>query len=740
MGKAEILENLGEGHYRCAYKYGMEAIDAEVARLNVLLDENATAILTLTDQIAATTIDFTEAKASIDVIIREPGPKDKDWKKRLGEALAILNKFAVELKSAEAAKETAKVTREATIAKSLDLSALPREEERELWMANYSAEINPTGADIATIEVAGEARGENWALLWPAKNEAPIAFDRVMHGERTHALGISPSACFSAWAMLPGWQKYKPTFRVGKILEFKDGGFAKVQLQVPLTSSEQSLPIPPSDPMAVDAIFEKQTHERVPFEYMDCDSIAFKVGDEVLLKYKEQDSLQPVIIGFAHDPEPCAAINVFTANKERLRYRARKPGAWVSVRNIITPRFGSCYWTGESGAVSWVGWRARYFQARRPSIFPRIPNPDEDFTSTSLFHRGVDYGPCPGIVLGGCRKKGYLFVVCRVVTQETREVLYSCPLVGKKAWTEISGVDAAKWPVLAPWYFSQSGNAAASAKAIDALTATPGTQLVELSMPADKAALPPFSASFRVSSKVLNTIVYPPLMDGAESGEGSITTEHNFAVDYVGEALTTLDRVVDTRLGNYFAGGFSTKTAEERRIFVVCSALNLELEDFHTVDTRYFPEPPYQSVRLQKTPAQIDHLNITGGMGQVVSVTRRIDGTATTLGLATGTTTIAVSQTMTLASGTKKFSLLPLIQDASYAFSPSGASPTRDFLMLNSLFDAYFSLSPVAYTVVTRTGHLVTSMPLVQQARAMPPLPVSSPLRLRGSGGPIGAG
>lgn len=732
MGRATILENKSEGKYRCLYWYGTEIIAREQLIIGNKIIQFNHDVIALTDEITTLTAEFDAANTALQAVLAEPGPMTEDRKKRLSAALAALSGVGIKIKEKEAAKELTKLQKQEAVDRSLTLSALPESEERELWMADYSAEIEPTGADIPTAEVAGEAHGENWALLYPARGEAPLAFDQALHGEREHALAISPAACFAAWAMLPSWQKYRPSYRVGRILEMRDDGLAKVELQVPLVSSEQNLPIPPSDPMAVDVAFERQTHERVPFDYMDCGSIAFKVGDEVVIKYKEQDSTQPVIVGFAHDPEPCSAINVFTSNKERLRYSARDKGAWVSVRSSIVPRFGSCYWTGDGGAVSWVGWRARYFQARRPSIFPQFPDGDEDFTSTSIAFRGQNYGPCPGLVLGGCRRKTHLFAVCRV---GTREVLYSCPVVGKVVWTEIGGVDAAKWLVLTPWYFSQTGARAASSKGVDALTAQPGTQLVELQMPEGKV-VPPFSASFRVSEKVPHTIVFAPLLPGADSGEGTIVTEHSFAVDYVDETLVTLDRRVESRIGNYFFdGGSRIHTVEN--VTVLCGALSLEVQDWRYLQVRDFTADGTRTTQTLACPENIDHLNVTGGVGKVVRVTRRIDGRSEAFAPVGGGDTAhhTATQRMTLTSGVDKLNMLPVTRTATEVVND-------DSIALNSLFapNGLTSIFPLSYTVATRTGHLVTSMPLVAAGRAMPPLPVSSSLRVVGGGIPIGAG
>src|SRR5262245_38612716 len=170
-----------------------------------------------------------------------------------------------------------------------------------MWMADYSADIQPTGTDIPTAEIAGETYKDAPVVLYPAKNQAPELWTPGRFGDRYHALTMGKESCFASWSMFPGWQKYSPLYRIGKILSI-DGDLAKVQLYTPLISSEQNLPIPPSDPGAVD-VFERQTHEKVPFRYLDCGAAAFTVGDEVVIEYTGQHSVTPVIIGFADHPQ-----------------------------------------------------------------------------------------------------------------------------------------------------------------------------------------------------------------------------------------------------------------------------------------------------------------------------------------------------------------------------------------------------------------------------------------------------
>jgi len=103
---------------------------------------------------------------------------------------------------------------------------------------------------------------------------------------------MTPAQAFYNLAMLPGWQKWKPTYRYGTITGLT-GSIASVTLEEAL-SSQQDINVNQSASL-----------EDVPIEYMTCDGVAFEEGDEVLIKFEGQDFGSPKIIGFKDHPRRC---------------------------------------------------------------------------------------------------------------------------------------------------------------------------------------------------------------------------------------------------------------------------------------------------------------------------------------------------------------------------------------------------------------------------------------------------
>jgi hypothetical protein len=47
----------------------------------------------------------------------------------------------------------------------------------------------------------------------------------------------------------------------------------------------------------------------ITFDYMDCDSLAFSIGDRVVVQFSGQNWEAPVIIGFESHPKPCTILD-----------------------------------------------------------------------------------------------------------------------------------------------------------------------------------------------------------------------------------------------------------------------------------------------------------------------------------------------------------------------------------------------------------------------------------------------
>jgi hypothetical protein len=113
---------------------------------------------------------------------------------------------------------------------------------------------------------------------------------------------------------LPGWQKFKPTFRKGVCTAVDyDADKMSVSLDSAL-SSAQSL-----------NVNQASTLTNIPVVYMECNAEAFEVGDKVVVQFTGQNWANPRVIGFVGNPEPCINWPEVTI---KLKMRYNKTGGW----------------------------------------------------------------------------------------------------------------------------------------------------------------------------------------------------------------------------------------------------------------------------------------------------------------------------------------------------------------------------------------------------------------------------
>lgn len=122
----------------------------------------------------------------------------------------------------------------------------------------------------------------------------------------------SPEAVFFNLALLPGYQKWKPTFRRAKILLVKDNDLCDVELY-PAQSSQQNLNINHVSPTVGLILYD------VPVKYGDCNSAAFNNNDDVLVEFLEQDKNKPCVVGFLSNPKPCSVLKAVVNNGAKKR-------------------------------------------------------------------------------------------------------------------------------------------------------------------------------------------------------------------------------------------------------------------------------------------------------------------------------------------------------------------------------------------------------------------------------------
>lgn len=169
----------------------------------------------------------------------------------------------------------------------------PDDETVSAWCADYTEDLS---GDVGTIEIPGERQRP--VIIRPGYN-GRATYDFRRDGQLTPVAAMTGAAAFLAAAMLPGWQKWQPQYRVGIIIDRRIAGTGFL-FDVALDdehSTARNLSVNVSNNL-VD----------VPAEYMDIGSLIFDVGDRVVIEFITRDYQRPRIIGFESHPRRADAI------------------------------------------------------------------------------------------------------------------------------------------------------------------------------------------------------------------------------------------------------------------------------------------------------------------------------------------------------------------------------------------------------------------------------------------------
>lgn len=384
VGRATVTGNAGEGLYTIDLDYGSAEIARRVARLQGAADELDTSIQELADKLAelddergpivaalndAIALYADYKRQQMELEISAPPEPDESWqvmKRELDEMVDRYQTEVVELTGSLAETQgqfelaqrdlaNARLQRSNILARVADLQALSTTETRQAWCADYTEDA--TG-EVATVEINGEQPG---IIIAPGAPGASAA-----DGAMTHRMAMSPAATYANAALLPGWQRWSPTYRVGEITALS-GDLCTVQLDE-AASSAQGLGINPT-----------QTLEAVPIEYMECNGDAFELGDRVVVMLEGQSWANPKVVGFESNPRPCGVdIWVTSGFKAPSGYlyqvtsRVRRNlssvvESWVYSAPIAPSQIGGIAAISNSEAVS-VAYEYRQTETPRPVV------------------------------------------------------------------------------------------------------------------------------------------------------------------------------------------------------------------------------------------------------------------------------------------------------------------------------------------------------------------------------------
>lgn len=355
-----------------------------------------------------------------------------------------------------------------------------KKETKNLWCADLTEEM--TG-EVATIEVPGE----NVEQLVVPGFQANGRWENS-HGLLTPVACMTPASYFYNLAMLPGWQTFKPLYRLARITKITDGKANVVLLDDKANKSTQ--PAEPSDAEKIDIaprsiIDGKQVVlNDLPFEYMDCNEEPFAVDDEVVVYFAERTATSGRVIGFRKNPKPCRSSTVYVTttggriDSTRVKLDENDNPAWAHAKNLTGKVAAPAYWTGTLGSLSWKGPHTRHIWC--PEYFYPLSHSPSSVTideppGPQLYHKGA-LMLAPGTVIGACiHEATNKFVV--ITADGPTHLVYASPRDSAPTWTQIGSyqntpagsdgyatVGGVSVVGREPWFFNRDGSKACSVR------------------------------------------------------------------------------------------------------------------------------------------------------------------------------------------------------------------------------------------------------------------------------------
>lgn len=292
MGRATIDNDLGFGQYRVSLDFGQDTLTAKIAALQARIADLEAEQATLESNVTQAQSDVLTAQSNLNSAISSyrasieaggsTGKSEVQAATRLALAAQIL------LQDATSALKRNKFEIAEAQSRAEYLEGFNLTETRDVWCADYTLEAS---GSVATAEVPGEAD----AIVIVPGADAPVDAD----GAATARPAQESHQFYFNYAILPGWQKFSPTYRFGQITAIdRENDTCDITLEA-ATSSAQDLSVNQSDTLTA-----------VPIEYMTCDAAAFEVWDYVLVRFEGASWSSPKVVGFKEEPRPCAPAQI----------------------------------------------------------------------------------------------------------------------------------------------------------------------------------------------------------------------------------------------------------------------------------------------------------------------------------------------------------------------------------------------------------------------------------------------
>jgi len=370
MGRATILSGGPDGRYTIQIDSG------EARRTQLLAAANAN-VLQVQAAVNTLILEVAEKQASVDAefvsilalenayitAIQTYGPTDPRTGEAYiahGNALASVGGKVALLADAKTRLSEARLLLSSAQKRANRWNSLNLIQTRQAWCADLTETAAGT---VATLEIPGES---DLVLVAPGAPAATSGDGYLFSREL-----MSPEQAYFNAAILPGWQKYKPTFRRGVITALdEDNHRANVSLPNARSSAQRL------------GVNQSSSLTNVPVTYMTCNSAAFAVGDDVVVQFDGQAWSSPRVIGFVSDPRTCVSYNLASGSVSDLRLLPASRFILMSFtfRPSSPAHFASIVSSAASGAMS-----VFYRRAGRPAVQMFNYNPLPSSLGSAVF-------------------------------------------------------------------------------------------------------------------------------------------------------------------------------------------------------------------------------------------------------------------------------------------------------------------------------------------------------------------
>lgn len=286
MGKGTIVSGGTDGLYTVDFDYGSTRVDQLISYFETLIADLETAILDAESAESTASIALAAAQSALNAkIVSYRDDESSENKNAVEVATETVAERSVLKEKARIKIATLRYQKMALESRLASLEKIDTAERADVWCVDLTEDGS---GQVGTIEVNGEG---------PAKMLVPgCAAPETSDGLMTARGAQTPEQLFLNAAILPGWQKFSPTYRTGAISNIDyDNDTCTVTLDA-AASTAQSL-----------NINQATVLNDVDVQYMSCNSAAFDDGDKVVVKFVGQSWASPRVIGFVSNPKPCGS-------------------------------------------------------------------------------------------------------------------------------------------------------------------------------------------------------------------------------------------------------------------------------------------------------------------------------------------------------------------------------------------------------------------------------------------------